>query len=69
MSLDAGTVQMVAEAFDETYADAISAGHSAETARREGLTAAAMFLASLTGLEDAVARNAVEALDLGREDD
>ena len=69
MSLDAGTVQMVAEAFDETYDDAIAAGHPAEVARREGLTAAAMFLASLTGLEDAAARAGVEALNLNREED
>ncbi len=69
MSLDAGTVQMVADAFDETYDDALAAGHPAAVAKREGLTAAAMFLASLTGMEDEAARAGVEALNLNREEE
>jgi hypothetical protein len=60
--MDNGTVRMVAEAYDETINEALAQGHSPEVAHREGVTAASMFLASLTGLEDAAARAAVEGL-------
>lgn len=55
---------MVSEAYDDTISEAMAQGRSPEIAHREGITAAAMFLASLTGVEDAAARAAVEALGL-----
>jgi transcription initiation factor TFIIIB Brf1 subunit/transcription initiation factor TFIIB len=64
VSLDEGMVRMIAEAYDETVAEALAQGHSHETAHREGVTAAAMFLASMTGQEDATARQVVESLGL-----
>lgn len=62
MSLDTGTEFMLADAYHETFAEAIAQGNGIETAHREGLTAAGMFLAVLTGMEDAAARATVEAL-------
>ena len=63
--MDQDTAKMVAEAYDETVSEALAQGHSPETAHKEGITAAAMFLASLTGVEDAAARVQVEGLGLG----
>lgn len=56
--------RMVADAYDETVSEALSQGHPSEVAHREGVTAAAMFLASLTGTQDGAARAQVEALGL-----
>lgn len=55
---------MVAEAYDETVSEAIAAGHPPDVAHKEGVTAAAMFLSSMNGIEDAAARKEVEALGL-----
>jgi hypothetical protein len=62
--MDASTREMVSQAYDETLAEAIAQGRSTDTAHKEGITAAAMFLASMQGIEDAAARAAVETLGL-----
>jgi hypothetical protein len=63
-AMDDSTRKMVAEAYDETVAEAMAQGRAGEVAHREGVTAAAMFLSSLTGVEDAAARSAVDQLGL-----
>ena len=62
MPLDVGTELMLADAYEETYEEALAQGNSAEVAHREGLTAAGMFLASLSGRQDAAARIGLEEL-------
>ncbi|OIQ87676.1 hypothetical protein GALL_304490 [mine drainage metagenome] len=62
--MDEAMRKMVSEAYDETVSEAMAQGHSPDTAHKEGITAAAMFLSSMSGLEDAAARGAVEALGL-----
>jgi hypothetical protein len=62
--MDDGTAKMVAEAYDETVSEAMVHGQPPEVAHKEGITAAAMFYAAMTGVEDAAARSAVEALGL-----
>jgi hypothetical protein len=64
MAIDAAVVKMLADAYDETVTEALGQGHSNETAHREGITAAAMFLASMNSMDDAVARAEVEKLGL-----
>lgn len=59
-----GTRQMIAVAYDETVAEALGCGRPANVAHREGVIAAAMFLSSMTGVEDEAARAEVEALGL-----
>ena len=68
MAVDAATARMLAEAYVETVGEALAQGQSADVAHREGVTAAAMFLASMNGLEDAQARVEVEALGLKPKD-
>ena len=63
-SMDHSTKTMVSEAYDDTVHEALSRGVGIDTAHKEGLTAAAMFLASLVGIEDATARTKVQALGL-----
>ena len=65
--MDDTTRKMVSEAYDETAAEAVARGQSSDVAHREGLTAAAMFLSSLVGLEDGAARTEVESLGLSLE--
>ncbi len=62
--MDDTTVKMVADAYDETISEAMAQGRTADVAHKEGVTAAAMFLASMTGIEDAAARSEVERLGL-----
>ncbi|HVI53053.1 MAG TPA: hypothetical protein VM661_17725 [Candidatus Sulfotelmatobacter sp.] len=62
--MDDAMRRMVAEAYDETVAEAMAQGHPPEKAHKEGVTAAAMFLSSMTGVEDAAARADVESLNL-----
>jgi hypothetical protein len=62
--MDAPMKKMVAEAYDETVAEALAAGHPPEVAHREGITAAAMFLSSISGIEDETARAEVQQLGL-----
>ena len=60
--------KMVADAYDETVSEAMAAGRTADVAHKEGITAAAMFLSSMNGIEDAAARKEVEALGLQPEE-
>lgn len=62
--MDDSMKRMVCEAYDETVSEAMVQGHPSETAHREGITAASMFLASMIGVEDAAARTLVESLGL-----
>lgn len=62
--MDASTREMISQAYDETVMEAMAQGHPADTAHREGITAASMFLASMTGTEDSAARTQVEGLGL-----
>ncbi|PKU23289.1 hypothetical protein CWS72_17760 [Telmatospirillum siberiense] len=62
--MDECTAKMIADAYDETVSEALGHGHSSEIAHREGITAAAMFLASLNGSDDTSARVKVEGLGL-----
>jgi hypothetical protein len=61
--MDAATLEMVLTAYDETVQDARGAGHGDETAHAEGVTAAAMLLAAVTGIEDEAARIEVETVN------
>ncbi len=61
--MDAATLEMVLTAYDETVQDALAGGHSDDVAHTEGLTAAAMLLAAVTGVEDAAARSEVERIN------
>lgn len=61
--MDAATLEMVLTAYDETVQDALAAGRGEGVAHAEGMTAASMLLAAVTGVEDAAARAEVEALD------
>lgn len=65
--MEAATFEMVLTAYDETCRDARGQGHDDATAHREGITAAAMCLAAMTGIEDGPARAEVERLDLARQ--
>jgi hypothetical protein len=62
--MDEPMVRMVAEAYDEALAEGFAQGRSVEIAHMEGLTAAAMFFASMAGVDDATARAEVEAIGL-----
>ena len=64
MAIDDDTARMLAEAYDETVAEAFGQGRSPEDAHREGITAASMFLAAIKGMEDQTARAEVERLGL-----
>lgn len=65
--MDAATYEMVLTAYDETCQDARAQGQAEAVAHREGITAAAMCLAAMTGIEDAAARAEVESLDLAKQ--
>jgi len=62
--MDTSTREMVSQAYDETVAEAMAQGHNTDVAHKEGITAAAMFLASMQGTDDATARASIEALGL-----
>ena len=61
--MDAAILEMVLTAFEETRNDALRQGHDGSVALAEAMTAAAMCLSAMTGIEDAAARAQVEALD------
>lgn len=65
--MDSATFEMVLTAYDETCQDARAQGNPEAVAHREGITAAAMCLAAMTGVEDSAARAQVEALDLAKQ--
>lgn len=64
--MDAATFEMLLTAYDETCQDARAQGNSEAMAHKEGITAAAMCLSAMTGVEDAAALAQVEALDLAK---
>jgi len=55
---------MVEECYFETVAEALSAGHSNLVAHKEGVTGAAMLLASMSNMEDEDAKAAIVSLNL-----
>ncbi len=55
--MDTGEIVSI---YNETVEEAGQRGISGDTAHQEGVTAAAMLLASMDGLEDAEAREKVE---------
>lgn len=61
--MDASTLEMVLTAYAETYHDAKTGGHADSVAHSEGLTAAAMLLAAVSGAEDAAARAEIDRID------
>lgn len=65
--MDAATFEMVLTAYDETVRDARAQGQNESVAHAEGITAASMCLAAMTGIEDAAARAEVESLDLAKQ--
>ena len=62
--MDQQTLTMLADAYDETVRESLASGHGYDIAHKEGITAAAMFMSSMTGIEDAAARAQVEGLGL-----
>jgi hypothetical protein len=62
--MDDSTKIMLAQAYDETVGESLGQGHDEATAHKEGITAAAMFLASMGSMDDASARAEVEKLGL-----
>ena len=62
--MDKATFEMVLTAYDETAREALSRGLSPDVANKEGNTAAAMFLASFNGADDAAAKVEIEELNL-----
>ncbi len=55
---------MIEEAYFETVTEALARNESLLTAHKEGVTAAAMLLAAITGLDDEDAKKEVIALEL-----
>jgi hypothetical protein len=62
--MDAYTQNILEDSYMETVEEAMGAGHPAEVAHDEGITAAAMMLAAMEGIEDALARSTVASLAL-----
>lgn len=60
--MDESVRTMLEESYIETVQEALKSGHSSMEAHKEGVVAAAMLLASLTGVEDDKARSEVAAL-------
>ncbi len=58
--MDSSTQHMLEDSYIETVEEALGAGHNEDTAHLEGVTAAAMMLAAMEGLEDASARAEVD---------
>jgi len=61
--MDESTKVMLEESYLETVQEAIGAGNSSMDAHKEGIVAASMLLASLTGAEDEAAKSEVVALN------
>ena len=60
--MDESVKAMLEESYIETVQEALNSGHSSMDAHKEGVVAAAMLLASLTGAEDDQARSEVASL-------
>ena len=61
--MDSSTQHLLEDSYMETVEEALGAGHNQDTAHQEGVTAAAMMLASMEGLEDGTARATVDSLE------
>lgn len=57
--LDTTITTMLVETFNETASETVERSGSRLTAMREGVVAASMLLAALTGIEDQAARDAI----------
>ncbi|MGO1120791.1 hypothetical protein ACTL6U_18975 [Rhodovibrionaceae bacterium A322] len=57
--LDETTIGLAEEAYSETFAEAKSRGESKLKSHMEGVTAAAMLVAAMAGLEDDAAKKVV----------
>ncbi len=66
--MDIASKEMVEEAYFETVTEAMTRNESLLTAHKEGVTAAAMLLAALTGVDDEEAKKEVIALELRPQD-
>ena len=64
--MDDTTTEMVMTAYDETVAEALARGMPRASAHAEGLTAAAMCLAAMAGMDDDAARRHVAEMTLGK---
>jgi hypothetical protein len=64
IGFDPSLKEMVEECYLETVVEAMDAGHSKLVAHKEGVTGAAMLLASMSTMEDEEAKAAVVALNL-----
>ena len=62
--MDSATKEMIEEAYYETVTEALSRSESLLMAHKEGVTAAAMLLAAMSGTDDEEAKQEVIALDL-----
>lgn len=62
--MDKSTRVLVEDTYDDTVSETISRGGSKLDAHKEGVVAAAMLFAALTGTEDESARREVVALNL-----
>jgi len=60
--MDSSTQHMLEDSYMETVEEALGAGHNEDTAHTEGVTAAAMMLAAMEGMEDAMARAEVDTM-------
>lgn len=62
--MDKATFEMLLTAYDETAREALARGLPPDIANKEGNTAAAMFFASCSGIDDEKARIEIEELNL-----
>lgn len=62
--MDSSMQHLLEDSYMETVEEALDAGHNEDTAHQEGVVAAAMMLSSMEGLEDALARAAVDEMAL-----
>ncbi len=62
--IEPGIEEVIIECYYETVAEALQTGHSKLVAHKEGVTGASMLLASMSTMEDAVAKEAVVSLNL-----
>jgi|GEM_PF-1364023 len=62
--IDPSLEEMITECYFETVSEAMESGHGQMVAHKEGVTGASMLLASMTSMEDEVAKEAVVSLNL-----
>jgi len=62
--IDPSLEEMITECYFETVSEAMESGHSQMVAHKEGVTGASMLLASMTSMEDELAKEAVVSLNL-----